>query len=67
MNACLTTPQHKNKSAIVCQTNGIYIKLNGKYVYIKISLVYKQCKELCKNFCYRYIKLKCMIKLTQIQ
>ena len=26
MNSCLTTPQHKNKSAIGCQTNGIYIK-----------------------------------------
>ena len=26
MNDCLTTPQHKNKSAIGCQTNGIYIK-----------------------------------------
>ena len=22
MNECLTTPQHKNKSAIGCQTNG---------------------------------------------
>ena len=26
LNDCLTTPQHKNKSAIGCQTNGIYIK-----------------------------------------
>ena len=26
MNECLTTPQHKNKSAIGCQTNDIYIK-----------------------------------------
>ena len=26
MNECLTTPQHKNKSAIGCQTNGIYIQ-----------------------------------------
>ena len=26
MNECLVTPQHKNKSAIGCQTNGIYIK-----------------------------------------
>ena len=29
---CLTTPQHKNKSAIGCQTNGIYIKSKFKYV-----------------------------------
>ena len=26
MNECLTTPHHKNKLAIGCQTNGIYIK-----------------------------------------
>ena len=25
-NECFTTPQHKNKSAIGCQTNVIYIK-----------------------------------------
>ena len=25
MNECLMTPQDKNKSAIGCQTNGIYI------------------------------------------
>ena len=36
MNECLKTTQHKHKSAIVCQTNSIYIKkINGKYVYIK--------------------------------
>ena len=23
MNECLTTPQHKNKSTVGCQTNGI--------------------------------------------
>ena len=26
MNECLMTPQHKNKSAVVCQTNDIYVK-----------------------------------------
>ena len=26
MNECLTTPQHKNKLAVGCQTNRIYIK-----------------------------------------
>ena len=26
MNECLTTPQHKNKSATGCETNGIFIK-----------------------------------------
>ena len=31
INECLTTPQHKNKSAIGCQTNGIYIKRFKKY------------------------------------
>ena len=30
MNECLTTPQHKTKSAIACQTNGIYIKSKKK-------------------------------------
>ena len=30
MNEYLTTPQHKNNSAIACQTNGIYIKSNTK-------------------------------------
>ena len=39
INECLTTPQHKNKSAIGGQTNGIYIKKLNKYVYIK---AYKQ-------------------------
>ena len=29
-NECLTTPQHKNKSAIGCQTNGIYIKMSSR-------------------------------------
>ena len=33
MNECLTTPQHKNKSAIGCQTNGIYIKRTKSNVY----------------------------------
>ena len=28
---CLTTPQHKNKSAIGCQTIGIYIKSKSYY------------------------------------
>ena len=30
---CLTTPQHKNKSAIGCQTNGICIKSTKSNVY----------------------------------
>ena len=33
MNECLTTPQHKHKSAIGCQTNGIYIKRKKANVY----------------------------------
>ena len=33
-NVCLTTPQHKHKSVIGRQTNGIYIKkLNSKCIY----------------------------------
>ena len=33
------------KLAILCQTNGIYIQLNGKYVYIKNATECKQYKE----------------------
>ena len=33
MNEYLTTLQHKNKSAIGCQTHDIYIK--GKNIYYK--------------------------------
>ena len=33
MNECLTTPQHKHKSAIGYQTNGIYIKRKKANVY----------------------------------
>ena len=36
MNECLTAPQHKNKLAIGCQPNGIYIK---------------SCLVLCKISC----------------
>ena len=39
-NECLTTPQHKNKPAIECQTNGIYIKRKKSNVYkLKIKQV----------------------------
>ena len=34
------TPQHKNKSAVGCQTNGIYLKSKIANVYIKKSLGY---------------------------
>ena len=33
MNECLTTSQHKNKSAIGSQTNGIYIKRKTSNMY----------------------------------
>ena len=34
-NECLTIPQHKNKIAFGCQTNGIYIKKNiHAYIHI---------------------------------
>ena len=33
MNECLTTPHNRNKSAIGCQTNGIYIKHKKSNVY----------------------------------
>ena len=32
MNDCLTTPQHKNKSAVGCQTNGVYMKRNFPFL-----------------------------------
>ena len=40
-NECLMTPQHKNKSAIGCQANGIYIKSKNRicvYIYIYIYI-----------------------------
>ena len=46
MSECLTTSQHKNKSAIGCQTNDIYIKHKKSNVY----KLYTQCKELCKMY-----------------
>ena len=42
MGECLTTPQHKNKLAIGCQTNGIYIQFRIKYVYY---LKYRNCND----------------------
>ena len=40
MNEYLTTPQHKNKSAIVCQTNDIYIKSKKSNVHeLKIHML----------------------------
>ena len=40
MNACLMTPQHKNKLASGCQTNGIYIKSKNQicinYKFIRL-------------------------------
>ena len=35
MNECLMTPQHKNKSVIGCQTNGLKRTLFNKTMYNK--------------------------------
>ena len=46
MNECLTTPQHKNESAIGCQTIGIYIKkLNGRYVTFLVDYGIKYSED----------------------
>ena len=34
MDEYLTTPQHQNKLAVGCQTNGIYIFLKYVHVYV---------------------------------
>ena len=59
------TLQHKNKSAIGYQTNGIYIKrLKVKYVYIKNSYGYKHSVKSCAKCLSQLFKLKFSIKLT---
>ena len=55
MNECITTPQHKNKSAIRCQTNSIYIKSKNHiyiYIYVKNSLGHEQSVKIIED---RYI------------
>ena len=48
------TPAQKNKSANVCQKNGIYIKSKNQICINKTLIDYKQCKELCKMY-YKYL------------
>ena len=36
----LTTPKHKNKSAIGCQTNGILVKINTFDFFVNLLFIY---------------------------
>ena len=48
MNECLTTPQHKKKSGIGCQTNGIYMKSKKKMYKLKVHQVIYSVKSCAK-------------------
>ena len=64
-NECLTTPKHKNKnkSAIGCQTNGIYIKSKIANVYIKNSLCYINNIKSCVKYPRRHVSAWCICRL----
>ena len=47
MNECLTTSQHKIKSAVGCKTNGIYIKTKLKSNMYILKKGYKQSVKSC--------------------
>ena len=45
LNECLTTPQHRNKLAVGCQTNGIYILLKSNKYILKIHKAINRCAK----------------------
>ena len=52
MNECLTTPQYTNKSAIVCQTNGIRIKTKDHF-----NPLYHEISRIVVFYCYHHQNL----------